>query len=317
MLKKTSLAVLGLIANSWAVAGTMGPVCTPDQVTVPCEMKQWDFGAQGLYLKSAFDADYGYDNILGNNYQAIDHDWDGGYRLEGSYHFGTGNDATITWMHYDSGNHQTGFLGNLIRLIGVPFLVPNVLVMDNKFDQVNMVMGQHVDFGRLKNARFYAGLQYANIRVNASNLYTDPLLAALNTTSVNHYHDTDFNGVGPVMGVDFSYDVKDGFSITANSALSLLYGTGRYSDGYIWASGLIAPSQYATKRMIVPSLEAKLGANYAYAVANGVFNIEGGYMSVNYFNALQNSGVGYLGGIRASDYAVYGPYLGAKWVGNV
>ncbi len=309
MLKKTTLAVLGLAASGLAMAGTMGPVCAPGNVTVPCEAKKWDLGVQALYLKPAFDADYGYERKI-NGFQEIDQDWDWGYRITGSYHFSTGNDLTVTWVHFSTDFQQSGFRGvnPLTQQLSAPF----TMLQAHTYDQVNAVMGQHVDVGQQKNMRLYAGLQYADIRVDANNNFAAP-------PSLTKYHNTDFNGVGAVVGTDFSYDLSEAFSLTANGAMSIMYGTGRYSDGFLTTidgTDVVFGTNYGTKRMIVPSLEAKLGANYAYPIADGVLNIEGGYQAVNYFNALQNLSTLTGSRITNSDYGLFGPYLGAKWVGN-
>ena len=48
----------------------------------------------------------------------------------------------------------------------------------------------------------------------------------------------------------------------------------------------------------------------------GVLNLEGGYMSTNYFNALQSQGGAISGSLASSDYGLYGPYFGLKYLGN-
>ncbi|ASQ44687.1 Lpg1974 family pore-forming outer membrane protein [Legionella clemsonensis] len=308
MLKKTTLAILGLAASSLVSAGSMGPTCVPGDVTVPCEVKKWDIGVQALYLQPVYSLHRGYELTPVGTLREIDEDWDWGYRLEGSYHFNTGNDITMTWVHFDNESDHYGYAGF------TPFTgpLPFALSLDTRFDQVNLVMGQHVDMGLVKNARFYGGLQYARIRRDMDYTYT-PLPA----TGFFQERDADFNGVGPVVGIDYSYDLINGFSITANGAASLLYGSSRYNDSFILVpANLVAVDIYASKKSIVPSLEAKLGLNYAHEMAQGTFNIEGGYQVINYFDALHALDLN-CNCLQNSDFGLYGPYLGVKWVGNI
>ncbi|KTD22758.1 major outer membrane protein [Legionella lansingensis] len=312
MLKKATFAILSLMASSLVSAGTMGPTCVPGDVTVPCEVKKWDIGVQALYLEPVYGLHHGYTFHPIGTIRDIENDWDWGYRLEGSYHFNTGNDITITWLHYDNEFDSSGYAG-FTPFTGT-LLIPFNISHDERFDQVNLVMGQHVDMGLLKNARFYAGLQYARVRIDRDHVFSIPV-PFLAPDGFTISRDTDFNGVGPVVGIDYAYDLAHGFSITANTAGSILYGSSRLNNNLIFApSGLVPINIYASKKSIVPSLEAKLGLNYAHEFAQGVFNIEGGYQVLNYFNVLQVTGFP-INTLENVDFGLYGPYLGVKWVG--
>ncbi len=318
MLKKTTLAVFGLVLSGVTFAGTMG--CQPGNVTVPCEEKKWDIGVQALYLRATSTGEKAYLDVVNDTYNPEDkNDWGWGFLLEGSYHYKTGEDITMNWTHYDRDtDHGTAtgigliFTGAAVNAGAVTYtLNSNVL-----FDQVNLVKGQHVDIGLLKDIRFYAGLQYAKVRYEADNNYA----AANNTPQfLNRY--SQYHGVGPVIGIDYSYLLANGFSITADSDISILYGNGRYNSQFVATvnnTAVVFVNNRASTKFVVPSIEAKVGVNYAKETAAGTLNISAGYRALNYFNALQTLGPNALSprGISNSDFALNGPYIGAKWVGQ-
>lgn len=320
MLKKTTLAVIGLAASGFATAGTMGPVCTPGNVTVPCEARQWDLGAQALYLESIYGANKAYENsIFDDRLHDVLDDWDWGYRIEGSYHFNTGNDISMDWTHFSNFTFgPTGLLG--VATNGVtPVFTTFDLIHRVKFDQVNLTGGQHVDVGLVKKMHFYGGLQYVNLQVNTTNAY--PVgIPALGIAAEHLSDNSDVKALGPTIGIDYSYDLfMSGLSITANGSGSVLYGTSRYFNKYVGDPlEVTLTSIYGTKKAIIPSLEAKLGLNYAYALPQGVLNIEGGYQVINYFNALQTQQFQAITNpVVSVDFGLQGPYFGAKYVGNV
>ncbi len=315
MMNKISLTLLAMTVSGISVAGTMGPVCTPGNVTVPCEAKQWDLGVQALYLRPVFDASRGYQQVAASDqttqYTQVDNDWNWGYQIEGSYHFNTGNDISLNWTHFGTDAAQGELFGLLIPAFGVPGNAFYTAVTQNKFDQVNLEMGQLANFGSYKSMRFYGGLQYAYIQTRAINYFSD-------TNSVyNLFDNADYRGAGPVVGIDYAYKLTSSLSVTANGSGSILYGTTRYNTGYIFTpANLVYTSVYASKKLIVPSIEAKIGLNYAHPIAQGMLNLEGGYQALNYFNALQGQPLNIINSnLKDSSYGLYGPYFGVKYVG--
>lgn len=316
-LKKTTLVVLAF-SSSVAFAGTMGPVCTPGNVTVPCERSAWDIGGQALYLQTTYNKDYAHYSL---NNQGIYHDlsgkWDWGFQIETSYHFNTGNDVTVNWYHLDTKT-------NTINLPGLPagdgdVAIPTVLTQ-NRWDAVNAELGQFVDFSANKKIRFHGGVQYAHIKTAVGLRVIGT--SASGAPTVNGFANTvaQYDGFGPRAGMDMNYVFGNGFGVYAKAATTLLAGTSKYSF-LVTATGTdeIEPSSKGSKASVVPELEAKLGANYTYVMAHGDLTLDAGYMWFNYFNPIRSQ----VADVRnnngslfaTSDFGASGPYVGLKYLG--
>lgn len=286
-LRKTAVAAL-VLGSATAFAGTMGPVCTPGMVSVPCERSAWSFAGQALYLQpTGDDLVFTTPTATGVNVQGFDHDWNWGFKLEGAYHFNTGNDLNVNWYHFDNDTTHT-FAG----ITGV--VAPTFVKITPKWDAVNVEFGQHVDFGEQSNIRFHGGLQWAQVERNLNSTVSGVVFGNANNK---------FDGVGPRVGADMSYDIGNGFGIYGNGAIAVLVGD---NDVNISSNLLNITTLTASRTMLVPELEGKLGVNYTYPMAQGDFTIDAGYMWVDYLHALGDA-----------DFGMNGPFVGLKWVGNV
>lgn len=323
MIKSMAVACFALGSNL-IFAGTMGPVCTPGSVTVPCEAKAWDFGVQALYLKPLYgNTDLSAFNIGSGSgtriFAPLDNDFRWGFRLEGSYHFNTGNDLNVNWLDWRDGNRL-----RLAPPDGSLAQQPTTTVVTRiygraQFDAVNIELGQHVDYGNQKNIRFHGGLQYARATKDStlgqivSGATGENIIYNGATSTTDKFK---FEGVGPRIGADLSYDFINGFGIYGNAATALLVGNNRYSNNAPFTA--ISRPVHSSYTGLVPQLEAKVGGKYTYAMSQGLLTLDVGYMVTNYFNAFHKSDLALdtAQEVRQnSDFGLHGPYAGIKWVG--
>ena len=320
-LKKTAVAVLAF-GSSAVFAGSMGPVCSAVNVTVPCEATAWDFGAKALYLKPSVNNGTGFSPLVSDT--EVDHapNYNWGFEIEGSYHFNTGNDLNINWSHVSKSSSKTfaarpttafnyGPLGGSTTST----FEGGEVTVDPKWDAVNFEFGQHVDFGDNKAIRFHGGAQYArlanSVTKSAGRLLTATSPEAVSTSYDNYttYNPT-YNGFGPRLGMDMSYDWGNGLGIYANGATAILAGTRSFSSTYSDSLHNSVGSS-SSQTVVVPAVDAKLGATYTYAMAQGDLTLDAGWMWVNYFNVHQNADG------DNNDFGLQGPFIGLKWLGNV
>lgn len=329
-LKKTAVAVLAL-SSSAVFAGTMGPVCSAVNVTVPCESTAWDVGGRALYLQPVYSGGgYSYAAVNNNN-RLLDYNstWGWGFMIEGSYHFETGSDANLNWYHFSRSANKTYTVTNTGALPGVASvtaITTGNISTDPKWDAINLEFGQHVDFGEKKDIRFHGGVQFARIANTvklagsidgsvSSPLVPGPGLSGIYTATFQRK--PTYNGFGPRVGADMAYAWGNGLSVYANGATALLAGSSKVSNSYTDNQGN-ALTQSASKSTIAPVLEGKLGLAYDYAVAQGDLTLDLGWMWINYWNVTQSAGgVGPIATASEGDFGVQGLYFGLKWLGNV
>ncbi len=335
-LKQTALAVIAL-GSTAAFAGTMGPVCSAVNVTVPCENTAWDVGGRALYLQPNSRTGYG-ENTYTQNTTSVTAGanpvWGWGFQLEGSYHYSTGNDFNVNWYHYRSGG-KTNVLAapvtfaNPSTVFGPSFngYIATLQEMSTSvspaWDQVNMEFAQHVDFGENKFARFHGGMNFsrvANTGYRYSYVTSTPKVTQAAPPGYQRTltRSSVYNGFGPRVGMDLNYEWGNGVGVYATGALSVLAGTSKASnqntdwdtpaDGYVFS---------LSQAKVVPELDAKLGAMYTYAMAQGDLSLDVGWMWAHYTNVLL--GGDYINQTKPQsyDFGIQGLYFGMKWIGNL
>jgi len=330
-LKKTAVAVLAL-GSSAVFAGTMGPVCSAVNVTVPCESTAWDFGADALYLKPTV----GNSSVVGVNvpaagvntydYRSLQPNYNWGFKLEGSYHFNTGNDVNLNWYHLNNGNNFTlGDVSLFNNAFDTATSTAATASVSPNWNAVNLEFGQHVDFGEFKSIRFHGGVSYVRVNNDIQITQTGAISAAGRISSLER--DTTYNGFGPRLGADMTYDWGNGFGIYANGAAALYAGNSSANDSYaltdlsgVTVTGFPSASNVSFTS-VVPELEAKVGAKYTYAMAQGDLTLDVGWLWINYFQSnlareaqttLTNKNLP-----DAQNFGLEGLYFGLKWLGNV
>lgn len=292
-LRKTAVAVLAVVSGT-AFAGSMGPVCAPGKVTVPCERRAWDLSVFALYVQPNLGGDLSYYGFEANpsartiTHKAYDQ-WDWGFKLEAVYHFNTGNDLTVDWYHVDTDNTYV-----------YPALTSNRL--KNKWDGVNVELGQYSNITPMLNMRFHGGMTFA--RITSDNLNTTPAGITLSPATWNN----TFSGVGPRAGIDMFRSIGNGLDLYAKSGAGVLVGPASFHD----YSDTGQVPNYGNRNTVVPEFDARLGGLFTHPVANGEIVLDAGWMWSNYFQAQHKA--------RAScdaNYSISGPYLGINYVGNL
>ena len=193
MFKKTAIAAL-VLGFSGAASAAMytpapAPACAAGNVTIPCEKNAWDLAIDALYMRPE-----GATILATAGAPRADYGW--GFRLEGSYHFGTGNDVDLNWSH--------------IKRTKDFSVASTAYSYEAKLDMVNFEFGQMVNFGENVSTRFHGGVQYLSLN-------DDSTTSAVAT-------DRHTTGFGPRVGMMSKYDFGNGFGVYGDVAAAVLLG---------------------------------------------------------------------------------------------
>lgn len=303
MFKKTIIATLVLAAAGAANAGMYQ--CKPGDVTVPCAMNAWDVGADALIFEQRSGINNG---LVGANM-----DWKWGFRIEGSYHWGTGNDMNVNWAHY---NNTTTFVptANQIANSGLDGIalansVGTRVSVNSAFDIINIEFGQHVDFGEVWDIRFHGGIEGAYLR-NAS--YGPSLTGTVpfviipalggGTVTTNLADTVKISGWGPRAGADMAYNMDSGVAFFANGAFSVLSSKIRSTN----AAASPFPAPIGQNNVMLTQTEYKLGAKYVQPMAQGDLTWRVAWEAHDFIGALPGG----------TNLAWDGVSFGLKWLGQ-
>lgn len=331
--KYSAVAVLAFCVSSTASAGSYMPMsqpCMASNVSIPCEHTGWDIAAELIYIEPMTN-DYWFadrfsvssSNVTTMENLFSDADFDFGFRLEGSFHFNTGNDFTANWLYYNNGNTTSNAIdvtvpGQKMRL-RLPSanltLVANVIDSDvsSNLNVVNLEFGQHIDVGQDVDLRYHFGVQYVNVDEHQYIRLYDNVPALKGQIATQ----SQFEGIGPRVGIDAYYTLGNGFNLIGRASIAALVGDLESSviiDNYISATA--RDDVLESERIMTSSAASKLGMSYSTDCMNGVMILEGGWQWAGYFNTVRHRFTDSSNGLMqpTADFTLHGPYAMLKFL---
>jgi hypothetical protein len=181
------------------------------------------------------------------------------------------------------------------QITGISLLkVGNVRLVFN-YDSVHLDMGKSINLGSNLQTRLFTGLSALFLKEEINSTFHGlPNLPIFNFNNTSSY-----NGIGPRLGLNNTYDIYHKIHLVGQLAGSVLYGkmqpaqykfTGTSMELILAGinvnyEGLSNPGV----NQLVPALDAKLGLSYTYLIKQtSQLTIELGYMGAVYFDALSS-----------------------------
>jgi hypothetical protein len=357
-----ALAAIGLSAGALAAipAGT-----DPTEVMIPQLPGGFVIGVTGYYLEGAFthgDLDYavvntGISSPFFSRFADVDPGFDWGWGINAGYIFpGTPYDVNVNYIHWSSRDTDLTlvpplgtapavlFITNPFNGIGFTIDTSPVTRTDARaeytLNQVDLTAGEYVFLGCRTIMHPFMGLRWADLeRKLRTHMFAQNTVTAATATGVTRFatggftdifERSDFDGIGPIFGVDASFYIAYGLGIVGHFDTAMLVGnthtktdTNFVINSTISTAGIVTFTQFEnfrgdSDRRIVPVIDAKLGGSYTFVfcnASNSDLTLEAGWQVSKYFNAIDRltvSGVGFQQGIikrETSSFGFQGPYI--------
>ena len=313
------------LSSGLAVAGTMGSECGAGSDGSACVSRGFGFGAQALYLRANLpNLEYLGSTSKGDvittyheYFISKKFSYGLGFKLDTFYHFGAGKDWTLNWYHYAHQSLQTITGPDTVNVYDTPFRGTVVTTLKPKWDAVNLEFGKRIDIEAWGHVRFHGGLQYANLAMD--NITTGTGTAVpLGISRTNH---SSFEGIGPRVGADLSYDFWRGIGLYLNGAGAILSGHNAFQRQAITYSGVsfgtFSDMNSGTANEVVTEFEYKLGGSYSHPFRRGYLRLDAGWMWADYLGAIEIADSSHHGRTKGGNFAVQGAYAGLKWTGEL
>lgn len=300
----------------------------PAQAMTHPEQGQFGFYAEWLYMGHSIDDPYfAIDSspgagIIGPRY-ANRQNWKSGYRLEGIWAFcDRPNDIRVRWTHFPSFNDNRSVSGpRMYGTLNHPIFgvnaEPGTFSINDRYNVWNLdvLFGQKAIYCGPFALDLQGGLQYSRVKWRESVAYL-PLESTFEANS-------KIWGVGPEMGMDFSYALFNCFEFTGRASAGILISK-READ-WSTVTGLIDVNN-SKYWGVMPTTNLRFGLAYHHplncggwgnwfaCLGNLDLDIEIGYEVITYYKSVDRIRFVDSEGQGASfdelmDLTLHGPYL--------
>ncbi len=353
-----SLMALGLINATTVLAALPTPTNTESSmITVPALYGNFIVGGTFYYLEPVptnGDLDFASVSPLLQGTTAfpshlhssgVGYDWQYGFNL-GYIFSDTANDVELNYLFLSTqGSDLVGSVLRPVNINNIPNLQFNSQFFQNGIDRadaiasyranvLDLIAGQYIDVGCRLRLHPTAGVRYIDFERNLHSIYVADQFSTNNPSGlIEMKDDSDYSGIGPMVGLDASYYLGMGFGVVGHTDTAITIGSLNYNTDLAVTTvlngntpGLFQGFEFEQPnyRLLVPIVDAKLGLDYTYmfySMTNDDLTIEAGYALDQYFNVLDrftkttqigNPNIPILGAIvntKSSSVGLNGPYV--------